>query len=199
MITEHYIGRPPSHFQMNPLVKAFIVSEAFLWAAWNFITPIFGLFVVNHINGGNIEIVAFTFSFYLITRVIVELIASRKMLNFSDKKKIKITIFGLILISLSYIGFAYSSQIYQLFAMYCLTGIGLGIATPAKNSLFSSHLDKDKEPQEWGTYDAITFIGMALATALGGFIASQYGFQNLFFAASIVNGLGIIPYIISIR
>jgi MFS family permease len=199
MITEHYIGRPPSHFQMNPLVKAFIISEAFLWGAWNFITPIFGLFVVNEIKGGNIEIVAFTFSFYLIIRVIVELISSKRMANFSDKKKLKTTIFGMVILSLSYIGFAFASEVYQVYVIYGLTGIGLGIATPAKNSLFSAHLDKNKEPEEWGTYDAITFIGMAFATALGGLFATQYGFSNLFILASIINGLGIIPYLLSIR
>jgi MFS family permease len=199
MITEHYLGRHPSHFQMNPLVKAFIISEAFLWAAWNFVTPIFGLFIVNKINGGNIQIVALTFSFYLIVRVIVELIVSKKMSNFSDRKKIKTAILGLIIISVSYIFFAFTSEVYQLFLIYALTGVGLGIASPAKNSLFSCHLDKNKEPEEWGTYDAITFIGMALSTALGGFVAAQYGFESLFLAASLLNGLGTIPYLLSIR
>jgi MFS family permease len=199
MITEHYLGRHPSHFQMNPLVKSFIFSEAFLWAAWNFVTPIFGLFVVSKIEGGNIEITALTFSFYLITRVVVEFIAGKKMTNFSDNKKIKTTILGLIIISLSYVCFSFASTILQVFIFYALTGIGLGIASPAKNSLFSCHLDKNKESEEWGTYDAITFIGMALSTALGGFVATQYGFPILFIAAAVLNGLGIIPYLLSLR
>ena len=44
MLKEQFIGRNPSHFQVNPVVKAFIVSESFLWSAYNFIVPIFAIF-----------------------------------------------------------------------------------------------------------------------------------------------------------
>ena len=72
--------------------------------------------------------------------------------------------------------------------------MGIGIASPAKNSLFSSHLDKDKEAMEWGIVYASVFMGMALSSVIGGFIANQYGFPLLFILAAIVNLLGVIPY-----
>jgi MFS family permease len=113
--------------------------------------------------------------------------------------KFLITIFGIIVISVSYSGFAFANTIATLFLFYGITGIGLGIASPAKNSLFSTHLDKNKEPTEWGIYDAVTFFSMALAGVLGGFIASAYGFPFLFILASIVNLVSVIPYILYIR
>jgi len=36
----------------------FIVSETFLWSAWNFITPIFAIFVVRNIQNGTLQIAA---------------------------------------------------------------------------------------------------------------------------------------------
>src|SRR3989344_5423131 len=128
MLKDQFIGRNPSHFQVNPVVKAFIISETLLWSAYNFIVPIFAIFV-----------------------------------------------------------------------FYGMAGVGLGIGSPAKHALFSTHLDKDKEPTEWGVYDATHFFSMALAGVVGGFIASQYGFQILFFLASAVNLLGTIPYLLYIR
>lgn len=199
MIRGLFLGRNPSHFQINPIVKAFIISETFLWSAWNFVTPIFAIFVVSNIEGGNVQIAASVFSVYLIARVFSELLSGRYLLGKSDREKFILTIVGMLLVSLAYVGFSFSRTIFFLFVFYVVAGIGLGIAAPAKNSLFSTHLDRNKEPSEWGIYDAITFIGMALATALGGFIAGQYGFQFLFLLASIVNFLGIFPYLLYIR
>lgn len=199
MLKEQFIGRNPSHFQFNPVVKAFIISESFLWSAYNFVVPIFAIFVVNNIQGGNVQIAASAFSVYLIVRVIVELVICRYLSGTSEKKRFQVTIIGMVFLSLSYLGFALSHTVAPLFIFYGITGLGLGIASPAKNSIFTTHLDKNKEPTEWGIYDAVTFLGMAVAAALGGFIANQYGFPPLFFLASIVNLIGIIPYLLYIR
>jgi len=67
-----------------------------------------------------------------------------------------------------------------------LIGVGFGVASPAKYALFTNHIDKEKATSEWSLYDAITLLGIAAATALGGFIASQYGFSTLFILASII-------------
>jgi MFS family permease len=100
----------------------------------------------------------------------------------------------MIVMSVAYLGFAFSHAIPLLFLFYILIGIGFGMASPAKYSLFTEHLDQDKATTQWSLYDAITLIGIASATALGGFIASLYGFTFLFILASIVNLLGIVPY-----
>lgn len=195
MLKEIYLGRNPSHFHMNRVVKAFIVSETLLWSAWNFVTPIFAIFVVSDIKGGNIEIAASAFSVYLITRVLLEIIAGRYLLSKTDGNKFTTTIIGMALMTLAYIGFSLTHTISLLYLFYVLIGIGLGIASPAKSSLFSNHIDKSKATTEWSLYDAITLIGVALATALGGVIASTYGFKVLFLLSALINGLGTIPYL----
>lgn len=200
MLKEQFLGRNPSHFlNINPIVKAYIISESFLWSAWNFVTPIFAVFVIQEIEQGNVQVAASAFSIYLVTRVIFELISGNYSAKKSDKKKILITIMGMCCISISYIGFSFTNTIYELFLYYGIAGMGLGIASPAKNALFSVHLDKDKETTEWGMADAAAFISMALATALGGFIAGTYGFHILFIIACTVNLLAIIPYLLYLR
>ena len=199
MLKEQFIGRNPSHFKLNSIVEAFIISETFFWSAWNFVTPIFAIFVINNIKGGNVQIAASAFSACLIARVVFEIISGKYLRNKAEKYKLYLTILGMILMSISYIGFAFSHSIISLFLFYILIGIGFGIVSPAKYSLFTEHLDKDKATTEWSLYDAITLMGIASATALGGFIASLYGFTFLFILASVVNLLGIIPYVLSRR
>ncbi len=199
MLREQFIGRNPSHFQTNKIVNAFIVSEALLWSAWNFITPIFAVFVIEHVRGGTIQIAALGFSTYLITRVIFEMIAGRFLTGKSDRDKLILAIIGMTLMSIAYIGFSFTHSLLLLFVFYCLIGVGLGTASPAKYALFTNHIDRTKATSEWSLYDAITLLSVASATALGGFIASQYGFHTLFILASIINILGIIPYVLYIR
>ena len=181
---------------MNPVVKAFIISEIFLWSSWNAIIPIFAIFAATKIPGGNTEIAAASFSTYLIVRVIFELISGRYLSKSTDIQKFIISIIGIILMSVGYVGFALTKNVSSLFLFYGVIGMGLGIASPAKNSLFSSHLDKDKEVTEWSVYDGFVFMGMAMSATIGGFVANRYGFTFLFYLVAITNLLSIIPYIL---
>lgn len=199
MLREQFIGHNPSHFQKNKIIDAFIISETFLWSAWNFITPIFAIFVIRHIKGGTIEIAALAFSVYVITRVVFEIITGKFLTGKSDRHKLILTVLGMMLMSVSYVGFSFTHSILALFIFYSLIGVGFGIGSPAKYALFTNHIDKEKATSEWSLYDAITLLGIAAATALGGFIASQYGFGTLFILASVINALGIIPYLLYIK
>ena len=166
MIKEIFIGKKPSDFHINAVVKAFIVSEIFLWSSWNAIIPIFAIFAATKIPGGNTEVAASSFSTYLIVRVIFELISGRYLSKSNDARKFAMSILGIILISLGYVGFALTKNILSIFIFYGVIGMGLGIASPAKNCLFSSHLDKDKEVAEWSIYDGFVFMGMAMSATV---------------------------------
>lgn len=200
MLREAFGGRNPSHFiKVDPIVRAYIISECFLWSGWNFVIPIFAVFATTQVPGGTIQIAASSYSTYLITRVIFELLSGNYLLIKSERIKIISSILGILIVSFAYLGFAFTNSVAHLFIFYALVGVGLGIATPAKNSLFSVHLDKNKEASEWSIADATSFISMALAVSLGGFIAGVYGFKTLFLIAGGVNLLAIPPYLLYLK
>lgn len=176
----------------------FIVSELFVWSAMNFILPIFALFATS-IPRGNIEIAATAYSVHLLVRVVFELISGRYFSTVPETKKIFIIVFGMIIMSMAYFGFILANTVFTLYLFYSILGVGIGVISPVKNSLFSTHLDKNKEVVEWGLLDAVTLSFIALSSALGGFIAQKYGFQALFLLAAIVNAVGIIPYLLYIK
>ncbi len=199
MIREIFLGKSSSNFHINSVVKSFIVSDSLLWSAWNLVAPIFAVFIVNDITGGSVQMAASAYSTYLISRVIFEVLTGRYLVRSSNKAKFITTILGMLVMSVAYIGFGVSSSIEQVFIFYALAGAGIGIASPAKNSLFSMNLDKNKEAAEWGLTDAVSFMCMAIATAVGGFIAEVFGFKTLFYAAAIVNIIGIIPFLLLVN
>ncbi|HVZ58736.1 MAG TPA: MFS transporter [Patescibacteria group bacterium] len=194
MLREVFLGKSPSHFQVNPIVKAFIISESFVWAAWNFISPIFAIFAVRNIVGGQIQIAASGYSVHLLVRVIAELVIARIASSGSDRKLLLLTISGILLVTVAYIGFIFTTTIPQLFLFYAVAGLGFGIASPPKGSLFATHLDHKKATVEWGLADATSFVSIAMAAALGGFIAEAYGFRVLFVLSAIINVISVIPY-----
>jgi len=179
----------------NPYVKVFILSEVFLWSAWNLVIPIFSVFIVNTIKGGSIEKAAYGFSIYLLTRVLTELFSGKYFAKLSDTKKIHAIIVGNCVISLAFLFFAFTANILWIFIFYAFLGLGMGFAAPLKFSLFSRHLDLNKESSEWSVYDGLTFIGMAASASIGGYLAANFGFKTLFILSAIVNIFSSLPYI----
>lgn len=195
MLRESFLSRNPLHFHINPLVSAYIISESFMWSAWNFVLPIFAIFVVQEVAGATVQTAATGYSIYLLSRVAAELVSGKILASTTDRKKVGMVIIGMSLISIAYLGFVFTSNFYQLFLFYFLSGIGIGLNAPAKNSLFAMHLDKNKEATEWSISDAFQFFSMAIATTVGGFIALKFGFKPLFLLALVVNCLAILPYL----
>lgn len=199
MFKENFLSHLSSQNHINGLVKSFIASEVLVWSAWNSAMSIIAVFATNHIKGGDVVIASTAVSGHLLVRVAVELFTGKVLAKLNESRKFIVVIFGIILISVAYLGFSFGRSITSFFLFYALAGFGLGIASPLKNSLFSTHLDKNKEAMEWGIYDALVFLGIAAAVAIGGVIAKTYGFTLLFWLAAIVNLAGTIPYILYAR
>lgn len=195
MLQESFLGRKPSHFSINPVVKSYIISETFLWSSINFISPIFAVFAANQVKGGGVELAATSYSAYLIIRVVFELMAGKFLTKRFHKKPIYIVCLGIALVSISFLGLSLTDTVVGVYLMFSLKGIGIGIASPMKNTLFSSHIDKGKAPMEWGLQDAAVLLGMAAAAALGGFVAQKYGFSIVFIVAAILSAISIVPYL----
>lgn len=199
MLREFFAGKRPSHFHINPVVQTLLITDVFLWSAWNLFTPVLAIFAADNIRGGSVQIAGSAISIYLIVRVLFELISGHFLNRSSESKKLTFSITGMLILSLSYFGLAYTGTVSFLFIWIGLAGVGLGLSTPARYSIFSQHLDKNKDAEEWGFRDAVIFIGMALSGALGGFIAGKYGFSILFIIAAIVNLIGVIPQALLVK
>ena len=175
-------------------MRAFITAEIFLWSGWNFLFPLLGIFVVNNIAHGTLETVAWAYSLHLIARIAAELLSGRHITRSGDKLKLITAIVGSLILGLGYLAFLMVRSIHLLYFVYIMMGIGFGISSPAKFSLFSIHLDRSREATEWSFYDSSSLMGMAISGVIGGVVASRFGFNVLFVVASFVNLIGVFPY-----
>ena len=133
-------------------------------------------------------------SVYWISRIFAELFSTRFLNKSNSKSKVIVVITGFILVGIATLLYSFATTLLPFVILYAITGLGLGIAGPQRTSLFATHLDKGYETTEAGIYDAIQFSGIALASALGGFIASRLGFNHLFIIAGTLSILSTVPY-----
>ncbi len=180
--------------KINPIVLAFIFSEAFFWSAWNLVSPIIAVYVVSTLPSGTVQTAAFGFTLYLLVRVIVGLFVSNLVKFPSDRKRMITDAVGMVLLSCCYLLIAFIPSIVTFYIFFIIAGVSFGISSPAKYPMFSLNLNRQQASRTWSTYDAITFTGMGIAIAFGGVIATKFGFKALFILSSFVNLIGILPY-----
>lgn|GEM_PF-1660262 len=180
----------------NSFIKAFIASDAMLYSALNLVNILFAVFVTTEVSGGTIQAATAALTAGVVTRVLTELFAGKKISGLPEAAKLNIITTGMALISISYVGFGLAQSLYPIIVFWLINGVGWGLAQPTKLSLVSKYIKHDQSNQEWGLTDAINMSLVAAAMVAGGFIVANYDFELLFLLAACLNTLGIAPYIL---
>ncbi|MCL4404189.1 MFS transporter [Patescibacteria group bacterium] len=184
----------------NRVVKTMVVVDFFTNYAFGSFAPIFAVFVTNQIGGGSVEVAGFATSVYWIVKSIFQLPIAKVL----DRRNGEVLAFwamfwGYFLesfVPLLYILVRTPMELYLVQALY---GFLMAWAVPSWYGIFTRHVDKWRISFEW-SLESVISVGLATAgaAALGGYLASRYGFQILFVAASVIS-LAISMLFLSIR
>ncbi len=178
---------------MNVVIKVLIMSDFIIWSVYELLAPIFALFITDHIKGGSIEVVGIAAAIYLIAKSIFEVpVGIYVDKSKSEKDDLYSAICGTLLSAIVLVLYVFIDSIWQLYLLQFLFGVGSAIAFPGWYSIFTRHVDKGKEAFEWSMYDVLLGLGMAIAAALGGFIAEAFGFDVVFILVGIFTFIGAI-------
>ncbi len=185
------IARSILNFKINPIIKILILSDFVVLSASNLCGPIFALFIVERISGAGLEVVGIASMIYFIFKALFEvpvgIFIDRTK---AEKDDLYTALFGTILTAGVYFLFSYINTVWELYLLHALLGIGAAVAFPGWYSIFTHHIDKEKEAFEWSVYDVMIGIGAAGASAIGALIADLYGYNALFFIVSGFTGFG---------
>lgn len=99
-------------------------------------------------------------------------------------------LFGTVLTAAVYFSYNFVTDVWQLYCLQVLLGIGSAIAFPGWYAIFTKHIDKNKEALEWSLYDVVLGVGMAAAAAIGGILVTQFGFEVIFNIAGVTTLMG---------
>lgn len=181
------------HFFMpiNKIVKVLMLSDFIIISGFGFVAPIFALFITDKIHGGTIETVGFASAFYWIAAVITRLPLARYIdKTKSEKDDFYFMIFGSVLISATPFLYIVSSQIWHIYLIQALYGLGYSLRLPGWYGMFTRHIDKNQEGYEWSFDSLISGVGSGITAAVGGIMAAKLGFNFLFVLIGVISVIG---------
>jgi MFS family permease len=185
--------------KLNKVVKILILSDLALLTGFGFVTPVFAIFLTDHIKGGTVEVAGFAAAIYWIINSLVMIPIGHYLdKRPGEKDDLWFVIIGNLLAVLSVVGYIFSKLPWHIYLCQGIYGLGMAMNIPAYTAIFSRHIEKGKEAFPWGVRGALTGIGSSVAGALGGVIAYNFGFTNLFIGVIVFLILSaLLPFLIS--
>ena len=175
---------------INKVIKVMIASDVALLTGFGFFMPIFAIFIAQRITVGDTaeaaKIAGFAMAIYWGVKSLIEIPFGKYLdKKLGEKDDLYFVIIGNVLAAVSVIGFIFSSLPWHVYLLKAIYSIGMAMNIPGWTAIFTRHIDKGKEAFEWATRSTAIGIGAAVSGALGGIIASKFGFDCLFVGVSI--------------
>jgi len=176
---------------VNKVIKVLILADFFMLSAVGMASPIFAVFITDHIEGGSLAMVGYVSTVYLLIKAFFQL-AFGKWIDKKDSEKYDffLMIVGSILVSLAPLGYIFSRLPWHIYLIESLTGFGFAMNLPAWYAIFTRHIDRGQEGFQWSLETMLVALGGAITASAGGYLAEHYGFNLVFVLMSVMSLLG---------
>ena len=173
--------------RINKIIKVLISNYFILSSSWGLITPIFAIFLIEGITKDPVEavrIAGFASLIYWSLKSILQIPISNYLdRNHGERDDFYFLVIGICITSFVPFGFAFSSLVWHIYALEVFHAIGMAMVIPSRGAMFTRHIDKGQEAYEWAMNSTCLGIGAGITGAVGGIIASAYGFRIVFLLA----------------
>jgi MFS family permease len=159
------------------------------------IGPIYA-FLVEDI-GGSILDAGFSFSAFAIAAAIITLISGKLSDRIKEEEYILMT--GYFIMGLGFFSLVFVNSIFALALSQVVIGIGEALYSAPFDGIFSKHLDKGSFGSEWGMWEAMNYITLAIGAISGSFLVTNFGFNFLFITMSLLCLFAMIIILLSPR
>lgn len=165
---------------INPAIKILLFTNSLILLCSYMLGPIYALFVVD--IGGDIMDAGLTVSVYALAAALTTLISG----IYADKVKENelIIVLGYSILAISFLLFFFVTNIWMLFLVQALFGIGEAIYSPAFNAIYSKHLSKGNAGKEWGYWEVMQYLVYIIGAAMGAYLVQSWGFGPVFIILS---------------
>lgn len=178
---------------MNVVVRFMILSDTIWMGALGFLGPIFSLYIVDFIKGGDARVAGFAATIFLLTKSLFQIpFASIIDRIRGEKDDFWILVIGSFISAVVPLLYLIIHTPMQLYAVQFIYGIFVAATFPSFMAVMSRHMDKKKECSEWGIYFTLTDFSSAIAAAIGGVLAVTMGYPILILIVVIVSVFGVI-------
>ncbi|PJC22665.1 hypothetical protein COV28_01660 [candidate division WWE3 bacterium CG10_big_fil_rev_8_21_14_0_10_48_23] len=177
--------------RINPVIRVLVASDILIFSAFGLLGPVFAIFLLENIQGGSAKVAGFAAMVWLLTRAIFAIPISVLIDHWSgERDDFWFVFWGSLGISFVPIAYLFASLPIHVYLIQAFYGFCHAAVFPSWFAIFTRHIDRHKEGEEWATYITATDLGAAAAAAAGGVIAVTLGFKVLFILASLFSFLG---------
>ncbi len=178
------------NFRVNRVVGYFIVADLILFSGWGLISPIFSIFVIEQIANSTLVHIGIGAAVYWIVKSLVQLPLGRFLDKKEDEKlSLYVLLSGLLMTSFAAFAFMFMTEIWHLYFVQLIHGLGMAFYIVSWYGIFSHHLDKNKATFEWAMNSSSLGFASGIMALVGGYVASSFGFQYIFIAAGSLSAL----------
>lgn len=187
---------------INKVIKVLIISDVALVTGYGFMDPIFAIFISERIAvagvGGAAMVAGFAMAIYWGVKSLIQIPLARYLDGKKgEKDDFYFVVFGNLLAAVSIFGYLVSSQPWHVYLLKGIFSIGMAMNIPAWTAIFTRHIDKGREAFEWATRSTSIGIGAGISGAVGGIIASIFGFNLLFIGVGLfIAASAFLPFLI---
>jgi len=181
------------NLKINRIIKYLVLSDLVFYAGWGLITPIFAIFIVEKIQGGNALVAGLSSAVYLILMSLLRVpfgifLDSRP----TERDDYWFLTVGLFVAALIPFGFIFAKFPWHVYLLQVVHAIAMAISLSAWPAIFTRHIDKGKESTEWGLDATSVGLGAGISGAIGGWAVTQFGFNPVFIAVGIFGIVGVV-------
>lgn len=177
---------------MHPIVFYLLTADIFIISGFGLIDPIFAVFLTDKIEGMTLTAVGVASSIFLVSKSVVQLPFARHVDTHNDANDLKWLLRATTIVMLVPLLYIAAENVYHVYLIQLVYGLGSGIVYATWLGLWSLHLDKGKESFEWSMHSTLTSVGTAVAATMGAVIAEAYGFNTLFIIVSALSLGGVL-------
>jgi DHA1 family quinolone resistance protein-like MFS transporter len=175
---------------INKTIKVLISSDVLLLTGFGFISPIFAIFIAQRITLGDTveaaKVAGFVMAIYWGVKSLLQIPIGRYLdKNHGERDDLYCVVIGYALAALTAFGYIFSSVAWHIYLLQAVYSLGMAMNIPGWTAIFTRHIDKGQEAFEWATRSTFIGLGAGTAGALGGIIASNFGFNVLFVSVGI--------------
>ena len=171
---------------VNKIIRTLIQTDLIFISSFGLIAPIFAVFIIKQINGGNVTVVGFAAAVYWILKSILQVPIGKFLdKHRGEKDDLSFLVLGYVLAATVPLGYIFSFLPWHIYLFQAIYSIGMAMAIPAWAAIFTRHIDKGKEAFEWSLESSALSFGVGVTGAIGGILVAKFGFDMVFIIVSV--------------
>ena len=178
-------------FKISKVIKYLILADLLCESSWGLISPLFAVFVLEKIIGGDTFVIGLSSAIYLISfslaRIPVAIFLDKKR---GERDDFWAMFLGFLIGGLVPFGFLLSKHPWHIYFLQAIYGMAIALAFSGYMAIFTRWIDKGKEATEWGIRVSLISLVSGLMAVIGGPLVMKIGFNFVFLLVGFFNLFG---------